>query len=74
MGADMVDDSKVPAGMIFGFNTDYMTLYVHRERMWAFSGWKDVLRGDGALAAMLLMANFGFQNPRMMFKAFNVTA
>jgi len=74
MGSDIVDDSKVPTGHIFGFNTDHVKLFVHRERMWAFTGWKDVAYGDGALAAMLLMGNFGFTNPRMCFKAFNVTA
>lgn len=74
MGADIVDDSKVPAGMMFGLNTDYMRMFVHKERMWAFSGWKDVPRADGALGAMLLMGNFGFTNPRMMFKAYNVVA
>lgn len=74
MGADIVDDSKVPDGMIFGFNTDHMCMYVHRERMWAFSGWKDVIRGDGALAAMLLMGNFAISSPRSFFRAYNVVA
>ena len=74
MGADIVDDSKVPAGHMFGINTDYVKFFVHRERMWAFSGWKDVARGDGALAAMLLMGNMACTNPRMSFKSFNVTA
>lgn len=73
MGADIVDDSKVPSGTIIGLNTDHVRVFVHKERMWAFTGWKDVPRGDGALGAMLLMGNVGVLNPRMNFKAYSVT-
>ena len=72
MSTDIVHDAKCPDGHIFGFTMDQFEVQVMPDRMWSFTGFRDVPGADAVEAQYLLMGNFEFMAPRQYFKLYNV--
>ena len=73
--ADVVVDSHCPSGYIFGLNTDYLKLVLHKDRVPAeFTGWKQTANQDVRIGQLLMMAEMVCSSPRLQFQMRNVTA
>jgi hypothetical protein len=70
--AIMVDD-HVPSGVIYGINTSFVKMYIHKKRNFYFSEWLRPTNQDSRIAQLLLIANFLVLSPRTCFKFTSLT-
>lgn len=70
--AIMVDD-HLPSGYVYGLNTDYLKLYLNKDRNFHFSDWQRPVNSDARIAQLLTIGNFMVQAPRFCFKFTGLT-
>lgn len=69
----MVVDSHVPAGSLFGLNTGYLKLIMHRDRDFHFTGFKIPLNQDAIVGQILWAGNLVVPSPRLHFQMRGLT-
>jgi len=67
-GAAVVVDSHVAAGSLFGLNTGYIKLIMHRDRDFHFTGFKVPLNQDAIVGQILWAGNLVIPSPRLHFQ------
>jgi hypothetical protein len=72
-GAAVVVDSHVPAGCVFGLNTNYIKLIVHKDRDFHFTGFKIPTNQDVITGQILWAGNLVVTSPRLNFQMVGLT-
>ena len=67
-GAAVVVDSHCPAGYLFGLDTEYIKLVVHRQRDFHFTGFKVPINQDAIVGQILWAGNLVVSSPRLQFQ------
>jgi len=70
--AIMVDD-HLPSGYVYGLNTDYIKMYINKDRNFHFSDWQRPVNSDSRIAQLLTIGNFVVKAPRFQFKMSGLT-
>ncbi len=72
-GAAIMVDNHVPSGYVYGLNTDYIKLFVNKDRNFFFTDWQRPINSDQRVAQILTIGNFIVQAPRLNFKFTGLT-
>jgi hypothetical protein len=75
-GASIVVDQYSPAGVIWGLNTKYISLYISTlpKYQFGFTGFKEAQNTDDVAGQYLFAGNLLIPAPRLMFQINGVTA
>lgn len=72
-GTAIMVDNHVPSGTVFGLNTDYIKLYINKDRNFHLTDWKEPINSDQRVAQILVIGNLVVQSPRTCFKFTGLT-
>lgn len=74
-GSSLTVDMYIPAGSIYGMNTNYIDLYVTTEKKYqfGFTGWKEAQNTDDVAGQYLFGGNLLNRAPRLMFRLVGIT-
>lgn len=67
-GAAWVVDSHIAAGNVWGLNTDFIKLIVHRDRDFKFTGFQTPINQDALVGQILWAGQLVVQSPRLQFR------
>jgi hypothetical protein len=72
-GAALMIDNHLPSGTIYGLNTDYIKMFINKDRNFHFSDWQRPINSDQRVAQILTIGNLINQAPRLSFKFTGLT-
>lgn len=71
--AAIVVDQHLPAGTIFGLNTNYLKFVINKHRNFYMEDWQRPVNADARVTQILTQANLVVQAPRLCFKFTGLT-
>ena len=72
-GAAIMVDNHLPSGYVYGLNTDYIKMFINKDRNFHFSDWQRPINSDQRVAQILTIGNLMVQSPRLCFKFTGLT-
>lgn len=72
-GAAIMVDNHLPSGFVYGLNTDYIKMFINKDRNFHFSDWQRPINSDQRVAQILTIGNIMVQAPRLCFKFTGLT-
>jgi hypothetical protein len=72
-GAAIMVDNHLPSGTVYGLNTDFIKMFLNKDRNFYFSDWQRPINSDQRVAQILVIGNLMVQAPRLNFKFTGLT-
>jgi hypothetical protein len=72
-GAAIMVDNNLPEGYLYGLNTDFIKMFINKDRNFYFSDWQRPINSDQRVAQILVIGNLMVQAPRLCFKFTGLT-
>lgn len=72
-GAAIVVDQHLPAGYIYGLNTNYIKMVINKHRNFYLEDWQRPINADARVTQILTQGNLIVQAPRTSFKFTGLT-